>query len=180
MEFLYLREKPYDGILQKFIEPNTESNHVLRIQWSPKICLFERRLNNLPLRGTADAYERAVTYEGPQAFSQTLPLRSGHITQQMLQKANSIACHIGNVTFDTKIVDRMILNFKLDANGTLWFLWCSAMRLRPKQSSQQQVHTEFLEEKFPDFILNSVNAQVQHIVKVTQAKNEEQRKIWLQ
>lgn len=46
VEFLYDRQKPYGGILQKFIEPNTDRNHVLQMTWSPKICLFERRLNN--------------------------------------------------------------------------------------------------------------------------------------
>lgn len=69
LEFLYDRQKPYDGILQKFIEPNTDHNHVLQMTWSPKICLFERRLNNQPLRGKASYYERAVTYEGSPCYS---------------------------------------------------------------------------------------------------------------
>ena len=47
MHFLYERDKPYDGILQKFIDPDTINNAVYRINWSPKLCLFEKRTNKL-------------------------------------------------------------------------------------------------------------------------------------
>ena len=45
-DFLESRKKPFDGILQKFIEPDAEQNFVLRINWSPKLCVFEKRINN--------------------------------------------------------------------------------------------------------------------------------------
>ncbi len=81
MHFLYEREKPYDGILQKFVSPKGNHNcklskiylsiiEVYRIVWSPKICLFERREN---LREINDQkfsiYERVVTFEGEEFHS---------------------------------------------------------------------------------------------------------------
>ena len=55
VRFLYERDKPYDGILQKFIDSKGTHNckrflfnchlEVYRIIWSPNICLFERREN---------------------------------------------------------------------------------------------------------------------------------------
>jgi hypothetical protein len=81
VHFLYEREKPYDGILQKFVSPKGNHNcklskiylsiiEVYRIVWSPKICLFERREN---LREINDQkfsiYERVVTFEGEEFHS---------------------------------------------------------------------------------------------------------------
>ena len=130
-EFLYDRVKPYDGILQKFIDPDTIHNVVYRINWSPKLCLFEKRTNKLLInQKSADPYERSCTYEGSEIYSESQALRGEYLTQQMQQQANSLAYHISNLTFELKIVDRMVLNFKCDKNGQLWFLWCSGLRLK--------------------------------------------------
>ena len=107
------------------------NNTVYRIQWSPKLCLFEKRTNNRPIAyRNIDVYERAVTFEGPEVFSQSSALRTEYITNLMSQQANSLSYHISNLTFELKIVDRMVLNFKCDSNGKLWFLWCSGLRLK--------------------------------------------------
>ncbi|CAJ1414748.1 unnamed protein product [Effrenium voratum] len=34
-----------DGLLQKFLEPPDARNNMIRAQWSPKVCLLERRIN---------------------------------------------------------------------------------------------------------------------------------------
>lgn len=81
VKFLYERDKPYDGLLQKFVDAKGKNNcnklhylylylAVFRIIWSPKICLFERREN---LREMNDQkfslYERVVTFEGEEFHS---------------------------------------------------------------------------------------------------------------
>ena len=48
----------------------------------------------------------------------------------MVKQANSIAYHIQNLTFELRVVDRMVLNFKVDKQGRMWFLWCSSLRLK--------------------------------------------------
>ena len=40
-----------------------------------------------------------------------------------------------NVTFEKLRVQRMILNFKLDSQNRLWFLWCSSMRVQGDASN---------------------------------------------
>ena len=40
-DFLYKREKPDDGVLQKFVHPKGEHNSTIQIVWSPKVNLFE-------------------------------------------------------------------------------------------------------------------------------------------
>lgn len=77
--------------------------------------------------------------------------------------ANNIACHLANVTYDTKIVDRMVVNFKSDAEGRLWFLWCSALRLKHNAKKGAMVETKQI--VFPEFILKSEKIQVQYALK---------------
>ena len=55
--------------------------------------------------------------------------------QKMQEQANSLAFHISNLTFELKVVDRMVLNFKCDKNGQLWFLWCSGLRLKVEEQT---------------------------------------------
>ena len=63
--FLYNREKVNNGILQRFIEPKTTHNEMIRSIWSPKVCLLDRRVNIRNIRDQRfDMFERAVTYEG--------------------------------------------------------------------------------------------------------------------
>lgn len=76
--------------------------------------------------------------------------------------ANNIACHLANVTYETKLVDRMILNFKCDAAGRLWFLWCSALRLKHSERGKL-IATKQID--FPEFILKSDKIQVQYALK---------------
>jgi hypothetical protein len=115
LEFLYEREKPYNGILQKWVDPKGDNNHILRIIWSPKMCLFERKENIRPLNNKKlDLYERSVTYEGKEFNSKVLPVKGILVPNKMQVIANSIAKHVSNVTFERVRPARMILNFKLD------------------------------------------------------------------
>lgn len=77
--------------------------------------------------------------------------------------SNNIATHLANVTYETKMVDRMVLNFKCDSDGRLWFLWCSAIRLKHKEAKGTMVATKQIE--FPEFILKSDKIQVQYALK---------------
>ena len=75
-DFLYHREKVNDGMVQRFVEPKSVQNHMIRCIWSPKICLLERRLNKYNLQDRRyGMYERAVTYEGAEFYSEVQPVR---------------------------------------------------------------------------------------------------------
>lgn len=50
-----------------------------------------------------------------------------------------MAYHISNLTFELKVVDRLVLNFKCDSNGQLWFLWCSGLRLKLSELPSESV-----------------------------------------
>lgn len=134
-ELLYNREKTHNGILQKFTDPKGGQNHMVRALWSPKVFILERRMNKNRVADTrCDIYERAVTYEGPDFLSQTAPIRGATLPNAVHTIAHAIIQHVTAVTGDEVKITRMALNFKVDPNGRLCFLFASSIRLRDEKS----------------------------------------------
>jgi len=40
------KKKPFKGILQKFVEPRGNKNHLIKVCWTPNFAMLERRTNN--------------------------------------------------------------------------------------------------------------------------------------
>jgi hypothetical protein len=79
-DFLYSSKKEKNGILQRFVEPKSNKNEIIRAIWSPKLCLVERAENKHLLHDRRyGLYERCVTVEGPEFYRYQL-LVSGAIT----------------------------------------------------------------------------------------------------
>eukprot|EP00736_Rhodelphis_marinus_P011149 Rmarinus@m.7217 len=126
--FLHLHRGDRNGVLQKFIYPKSERNDLLRVVWSPNVCVLERRVN---LRRQTDdrysMYERSVTFEGAEHHSECVPVNGNVLPAHLQMVLQSIIRHISNQRFK---VSRMVLNFKLDQNDRLWFLWTSSLRIQ--------------------------------------------------
>eukprot|EP00746_Dinoflagellata_sp_MGD_P132261 gnl/MRDRNA2_/MRDRNA2_65999_c0_seq1.p1 gnl/MRDRNA2_/MRDRNA2_65999_c0~~gnl/MRDRNA2_/MRDRNA2_65999_c0_seq1.p1 ORF type:complete len:848 (+),score=129.61 gnl/MRDRNA2_/MRDRNA2_65999_c0_seq1:426-2969(+) len=134
-ELLYNRKKTHNGILQKFTDPKGGQNHMVRALWSPKVFILERRMNKNRVADTrCDIYERAVTYEGPDFLSTTAPIRGATLPNAVHTIAHAIIQHVTAVTGDEVKITRMALNFKVDPNGRLCFLFASSIRLRDEKS----------------------------------------------
>ncbi|CAK9047069.1 Calpain-type cysteine protease DEK1 (Phytocalpain DEK1) (Protein DEFECTIVE KERNEL 1) (ZmDEK1) [Durusdinium trenchii] len=119
-----------DGLLQKFLEPPDGRNNMIRAQWSPKVCLIERRINRLNLNDTHyDMYERAVTFEGPDFHSEVTPVRGATLANKVDHIADAIIQHVAGVTNDRVKITRLALNFKVDHKDRLHFLFASSVRL---------------------------------------------------
>lgn len=129
-----------DGILQKFVEPKEDRNNMIRVLWSPKVCLLERRVNNKRLSDTKlDVYERAVTFEGSDFLSQVTPVRGPAMVMQVHDVADAIVQHIAAVTGDKAKISRMALNFKIDDKDRLWLLFPSSLRLRDELKAARRL-----------------------------------------
>lgn len=129
-----------DGILQRFIEPKGDQNNMIRVLWSPKVCLLERRVNKKKLSETKyDVYERAVTFEGPDFLSQVTPVRGPALVLQVHDVADSIVQHIAAVSGDGLRISRMALNFKLDNRDRLWLMFASSVRMRDELRKATQL-----------------------------------------
>jgi hypothetical protein len=81
-------------------------------------------------------YERAITFDGPDVHSVSLPLRGSVLAGRVEKICDEIVKHITNVTAGTSKgnsgVGRMALNFKVDGNGKIWLLWSDSIRLESK------------------------------------------------
>ena len=127
--FLYNHKKDVNGVLQRFIEPKTTHNEVIRAIWSPKLCLLERAENKHALHDNRyGLYERTVVYEGPEYYYTSEPLRGPVLSGQIQKQCEAIVAHIGEVTFGQKQISRVVLNFKVDSRDKIWFLYSTSIR----------------------------------------------------
>lgn len=129
IKFLYEGKKNCNGILQKFVEPKGIKNEVIRAIWSPKVCLLERAENIHNLHDHRyGLYERCVTFEGPEYYSVSAPLRGPVMAGQIQRLCESIVSHVAEVTFSQKKICRVVLNFKIDSREKIWLLYSTSIR----------------------------------------------------
>jgi hypothetical protein len=128
-KFLYERFESNNGILQKFIEPKGTKNETIRAIWSPKICLLERAENIYQLHDHRyGLYERCVTYEGPEFYCTSAPLRGPVLAGKIQCLCESIVAHVAEVTFAQNQVSRIVLNYKVDSRDKVWLLYSTSIR----------------------------------------------------
>ena len=124
-----------NGVLQQFVEPGGEYNHLIQVVWSRHLCFIEKRqnINSLhPLQhGSHSApvismWERSVTYQGPSSYSKEAYV-SPNIAEAIKTVCKNIVTHIADL--EHRGIDRMVLYFKTDDDQNLWLLWCSVLQL---------------------------------------------------
>ena len=99
-----------------------------RVIWSPKVCMLERRCNRLKLHDMRlPLYQRAVTYDGEEHNSVTVPVRGSRLPAEVQRICESVVGHVAEVSFQKFKISRMVLNLKIDPTGKIWFLWCSSL-----------------------------------------------------
>lgn len=127
--FLYDRAESNNGILQKFIEPKGTRNEMIRAIWSPKVCLLERAENIYQLHDHRyGLYERCVTYEGPELYITSAPLRGPVLAGQVQRVCEKVVSHISEVTFGQSQISRIVLHLKVDSRDKLWLMYTTSIR----------------------------------------------------
>ena len=76
-------------------------------------------------------YERAITFDGPDVYSLSVPLRGNVLSSRVENICDEIVRHIEDVSNnDSELsVARMVMNLKVDGNGRIWILWSDSIRL---------------------------------------------------
>ena len=141
--FLYKDRKNQTGILQRFVEPTGggTNNSQIRAICTPKMCVLERRKTKQSLHDTRyGLYERTVTFEGPEVFSTSLPIRGTalpsklrHLCDKVLSDVSAAMTNTSRKS-ETKDDLRMVLNLKVDIKERVWILYSSSIRSLPGQS----------------------------------------------
>ncbi|CAK4776756.1 unnamed protein product [Aphanomyces euteiches] len=129
-DFLYSRQKIHNGILQRFIVPKGSANSMIRAIWTPKMCLLERKTNIRRLHDLRyGLYERAVTFDGADAYSNPDPVRGSVLPGDIQYLCEQVVDHVMEVSFHKYRISRMVLHIKTDAEDKVWLLWSSSIRL---------------------------------------------------
>lgn len=135
-KFLYDRWESNNGILQRFVEPKGTKNETIRAIWSPKVCLLERAENIHQLHDHRyGLYERCVTFEGPEFYCTSAPLRGPVLAGQVQRICEAVVSHISEVTFAQSQVSRIVLNLKVDSRDKVWLLYTTSIRCALPPSS---------------------------------------------
>ena len=138
---LYKRQKEIHGILQRFIEPKSTHNELIRAIWSPKICMIERIQNVNQLQDhRCGIYERCVTLEGPDYYIESAPLKGPVLAGQIQNLCETVISHITEVTYSQQIISRMVLTLKLDARDKMWLIYSTSIRLYDTLSSTHAIN----------------------------------------
>ncbi|KDO27792.1 hypothetical protein SPRG_07391 [Saprolegnia parasitica CBS 223.65] len=129
-DFLYNRAKVHNGVLQRFVVSKGASNSMIRAVWTPKMCLLERKTNVRKLHDTRyGIYERAVTFDGADAYSNPDPVRGSILPGDIQYLCEQVVDHVMEVSFHKYRISRMVLHLKTDADDRVWLLWSSSIRL---------------------------------------------------
>nr|CCC92572.1 unnamed protein product [Trypanosoma congolense IL3000] len=129
------RKNKSNGILQRFIYPKGHHNSVIKVVWSPRIAMIQRRKNKYPIkdrkRAEKDPFAITVTYEGPEYLSE-----EGNVSLHVAFEVKSVCSEIIKHFFHTehKYITRMVLYFKSDVKDRLWLLWCGSLRVAERNT----------------------------------------------
>ncbi len=103
------------------------------------MCILERRKTKQELHDSRfGLYERAVTFEGPEVYSKSLPIRGATLPGKLRVLCEQILLHLSEATKGRKTSKedvRMVLNLKVDSKDRIWLLYSSS--IRTVQSSKQ-------------------------------------------
>lgn len=155
IDFINNRDKCSTGILQRWIEPKSNQNSLIKVQWSPQFCLLERRVNKNKLDDNKiEFYDKLVTYEGDEYNSNIEPVTSPWIINELQKICVGIAGHIAAVTGGNVTITRMVLFFKQDKHDKIWFMYCTALKVMDLTLSEfdQPIDWQELEVKLPAYI----------------------------
>ncbi|AAZ13559.1 hypothetical protein, conserved [Trypanosoma brucei brucei TREU927] len=124
------RKSKNNGILQRFVFPKGYHNNVIKVVWSPRIAIIQRRKNKYPIkdrkRAEIDPFAITVTYEGPEYLSEESGV-SAHVAFEVKNICAEIIKHFFHT--EHKYITRMVLYFKGDGKDRLWLLWCGSLRV---------------------------------------------------
>ena len=154
-EFIQNPEKCKSGLLQKWVQPKTGYNSLIKVQWSSQFCLIERRTNKHRIEDNRiGLYEKLVTYEGMEHNSTFEPVAATWIISELQQICTNISSHITSITGGNVTITRMVLFFKHDPSDKLFFLYCSALKIMDLNEIEYEKPLLFeeLEVKVPQHI----------------------------
>lgn len=130
-----------NGILQSFVEPNTDRMSTIEATYSPATTLIERRLNVNKLDDYRfPAVERMVTFDGADHYSDLVPVQRPQTVAALKDGCHAIKEHIAGVDPFYLDVGRMVLYLREDSKRQVWLLWCTSFRCTPRPDDPTELN----------------------------------------
>jgi len=128
--FLLNRPKENNGIVQKFEEPTSPYNTLIRAYWTPHKLQLQQRVNKHELSDKRVVMnERLATFDGPEHLNVEFDIKSYKLKQRLEDYVNSIVSHIKKLLPSAYTLWTMECFFKLSGKNKLLFLWCNDLRV---------------------------------------------------
>eukprot|EP00283_Hemiselmis_rufescens_P021078 CAMPEP_0173441570 /NCGR_PEP_ID=MMETSP1357-20121228/24028_1 /TAXON_ID=77926 /ORGANISM="Hemiselmis rufescens, Strain PCC563" /LENGTH=538 /DNA_ID=CAMNT_0014407159 /DNA_START=75 /DNA_END=1687 /DNA_ORIENTATION=+ len=128
--FLLHRQKENNGIVQKFEEPTSPYNTLIRAYWTPHKLTLQQRVNKHQLSNTAVVMnERLATFDGPEHLNVEFDIKSYKLKSRLEEGVSSIVNHVRKLLPSAYTLWTMECYFKLSGKNKLLFLWCNDLRV---------------------------------------------------
>lgn len=128
--FFLNRPKENNGIVQKFEEPTSPYNTLLRAYWTPHKLQLQQRVNKHELSdGRVVMNDRLSTFDGPEHLNVEFDIKSYKLKMRLMECVNSIVEHIRMLLPSAYTLWTMECFFKLSGKNKLLFLWCNDLRV---------------------------------------------------
>lgn len=132
IEFVEDKKVRKHGVLQRFVSPTGDYNFVIRANWNQHFCVYEKKIAKRKLgEKKFDIYERCATFDGKPYMSRSEAVHSDIVKGAIDTWINAIVRHIKKASKGFFKPNSMILNFTIDANQHLYFLYCSSVKSSP-------------------------------------------------
>lgn len=124
------RQKENNGIVQKFEEPTSPYNTLIRAYWTPHKLTLQQRVNKQQLSNTAVVMnERLATFDGPEHLNVEFDIKSYKLKMRLEEYVSSIVNHVRKLLPSAYTLWTMECYFKLSGKNKLLFLWCNDLRV---------------------------------------------------
>jgi len=136
--FLNMRVKDNNGILQRFVPGRSTNNTCIRVKWTPRSFVAESCTNKHRLDDTRVAMpDKACTFDGQPHLIQTHDITKGMIAVKIKDAVAKLICHMESLLPKGYHVWEAVMYWKLCAavkgsseeTAGLNFQWCSCIRL---------------------------------------------------
>jgi hypothetical protein len=128
--FFLNRPKENNGIVQKFEDPTSPYNTLLRAYWTPHKLQLQQRVNKNELGDTRVVMnDRLSTFDGPEHLNVEFEIKSYKLKSRVTDVVTAIVEHIKVLLPSAYTLWTMECFFKLSGKNKLLFLWCNDLRV---------------------------------------------------
>ncbi|KAL4506851.1 hypothetical protein ABPG72_001272 [Tetrahymena utriculariae] len=136
-----------DGILQQFVDPNSQRNSVIQASTNNQSCVLLKFVNKQNIYNQQiNLSDRACTFDGLSEKADSINLK-GKICPIIKQCINEIQSNIILNQERGQKVKKMTCYFKEDEIENIYFLWANYIKVEKKRSSSQQSKSQIFQKQ---------------------------------